>query len=64
MPNLITGLKYVPVYPKLETEQQLLNVFFDLKKEYLKFARNFKVLTLDLAWLRNKEVFECCFPCF
>ncbi len=41
MPNLLVGLKYQPTNPKAETEQQLLQVFADLRKQYQQFNQIF-----------------------
>ena len=43
MPNLITGLKYQPINQKAETEQQLLEVFVDLREQYSKFSQSFRI---------------------
>ncbi len=45
MPNLITGLKYQPNHEKVRTEQELLEVFGDLKKEYSELSRSFEIST-------------------
>ncbi len=45
MPNLITGLKYQPNHEKVRTEQELLEVFGDLKKEYSKLNQSFEIST-------------------
>jgi hypothetical protein len=45
MPNLITGLKYQPTHQKAETEQQLLEVFADLREQYSKFSQSFRIST-------------------
>lgn len=66
MPNLITGLKYYPLYKKLETEEQLLEVFADLRGQYQKFKQTFEIYDgrpiknfkhfLKLAVKENKSV--------
>lgn len=45
MPNLISGLKYQPTIQKAETEEQLLEVFSDLREQYSKFDQNFRIFT-------------------
>ena len=45
MPNLITGLKYQSPNPTVETEQELLQVFTDLKEQYTRFNKTFKIFT-------------------
>ncbi len=47
MPNLITGLKYQAPYQKVETEEQLMEVFSDLKKHFETFTSNFKFTSPD-----------------
>jgi hypothetical protein len=43
MPNLIIGLKYQPPHEKVETEQQLAEVFSDMKKCYDRFSSQFRI---------------------
>jgi len=45
MPNLITGLRYKPTYQKAETEQELLEVFADLREQYSNFSQSFRIST-------------------
>lgn len=45
MPSLIIGLKYQPTRQKVETEQELLGVFIDLKEQYSKFSQSFNIST-------------------
>ena len=45
MANLITGLKYQPLHQEIKTEQELLQVFADLKKEYSKLNQSFEMHT-------------------
>ena len=47
MPNLITGLKYHIPKEKLETEEQLLAIFSDLREIYKKFTGNFEITRKD-----------------
>jgi hypothetical protein len=43
MSDIITGLKYQPPYLKVETEQQILEVFADLRQQYQKLSKNFRI---------------------
>ena len=45
MPNLITGLRYSSPINHVDTEEQLLEVFEDLKKEYQKLFQHFTIST-------------------
>ena len=45
MPTISLGLKYRPVFQKIETEQQLLRVFADLRGHYQRFNQTFKLFT-------------------
>ncbi|MBI5148999.1 hypothetical protein HZA33_04940 [Candidatus Pacearchaeota archaeon] len=54
MTNLIVGLKYQPKYGKIETEEQLLEIFSDLKENYSKFKQNFSI-TSDGKSVNLKE---------
>lgn len=57
MPNLLIGLKYSFSNPKAETEQQLLQVFADLRKQYQRFSQNFSISTIRGLQIENFENF-------
>jgi hypothetical protein len=57
MPNLITVLKYQPPYQKVETEQQLLEVFRELKESYFKFNQGFRIFMLNSSPVKDLEHF-------
>ena len=53
MPNLLTGLKYQAPYEEVETEQELLEVFADLKEQYSRLSSNFKIFTARGRQIRS-----------
>jgi len=57
MPNLIVGLKYQPPHEKVETEQQITDVFSDLKKHYHGFNSQFRITTPNGEVIKNFKQF-------
>lgn len=44
MPSLINGLRYVPLYAEIRTEEQLLEIFSELRKDYGEFRDYFGII--------------------
>ena len=57
MSNVLTGLKYHPPIFEVKTEEQLLQVFADLREQYQKFSKDFRITTRKGSPLENFEQF-------
>ncbi len=57
MPNNIIGLEYQLPYTKIETEEQLKEIFSELKEIYTKFNSNFSINTAQGNPIENFNQF-------
>lgn len=54
---MITGLKYLPAHQELQTEQQLLDVFEDLREQHSRLNHSFSMVTPTGEPIQNFEQF-------